>query len=133
MNEIEKEKIKALRLKGVGYKKISSELLINLSTVKSYCRNNNLTSELIGASICKYCNKPLEHTEGKRKKKFCSYDCRMKWWNENRDKLKGKSLVKKKCICCRKEFLSYANENRKYCSHACYIKRRFKGEVQYGL
>lgn len=30
------------------------------------------------------------------------------------------------CAECGKEFLSYGNRKRKYCSHACYIKARFQ-------
>jgi len=29
------------------------------------------------------------------------------------------------CVRCGKEFLSYGNRKRKYCSHDCYIKARF--------
>ena len=29
------------------------------------------------------------------------------------------------CTRCGKEFLSYGNQTRKYCSHDCYIRARF--------
>ncbi|MBS8102183.1 helix-turn-helix domain-containing protein, partial [Streptococcus suis] len=34
------------------------------------------------------------------------------------------------CQQCGRSFLSYANPNRKFCSHSCYIQSRFyKGET----
>ncbi|MDD7161200.1 MAG: hypothetical protein SPF69_06865 [Candidatus Ornithospirochaeta sp.] len=33
----------------------------------------------------------------------------------------------KVCTCCGSEFFSYRRD-RKYCSHECYIKARFRGD-----
>lgn len=32
------------------------------------------------------------------------------------------------CRHCKKEFISYGNKERKYCSHNCYIRERFGGD-----
>ena len=32
------------------------------------------------------------------------------------------------CACCGEPFTAYGNENRKYCSHSCYIAGRFGKE-----
>ena len=37
------------------------------------------------------------------------------------------TMPKSVCAHCRKEFRSYGNKKRKYCSHACYIAERFRG------
>ncbi|MGX7111290.1 hypothetical protein [Gemella cuniculi] len=48
MEEQVKIKISELRRnKGLGYKKIASELGVNINSVKSFCRSNNLTSEFV--------------------------------------------------------------------------------------
>jgi len=37
------------------------------------------------------------------------------------------------CARCGKEFTSYGNKNRKYCSHDCYIKARFWEGLEDGV
>lgn len=119
--------IEELRKLGYSYKSISEKMGISINTVKSYCRRNHLekgTAEN-NSNICMYCRKPIANTEHKRKKKFCSDSCRMKWWNAHRLLIMGKSKTKIKCNYCGKEFETYPKDKRKYCSHECYIKERF--------
>ena len=77
--------------------------------------------------VCQYCGKELFHASTGRKRRFCDDQCRRKWWNDNRDKVKqGEGAIYTlKCEGCGKEFKSYANPNRKYCSRECYISSRF--------
>ncbi len=132
MENTDKDKIKALRLNGYGYKKIARELDISLNTVKSYCRSNNLTTKDIqNMSVCKYCLKAIIQKDKTKTIKFCSDNCRKRWWNENRNKINRKTAISKTCKYCSAEFLAYKYQNRKYCSHDCYIEDRF-GTVHHG-
>ena len=93
MTEKQKEKVRTLRLEGAGYKAIAAELKLSLNTVKSYCRRtlligygktvaiNNLVSVEKGL-VCKCCNKKLKHLPGKKRKIFCSDNCRKKYWKK---------------------------------------------------
>ena len=54
----------------------------------------------------------------------------MKWWKNNEDKMNRKTVSTHQCKCCEREFTSYANNKRKYCSHECYIKHRFGGSYE---
>lgn len=120
MTDMEKREIAQLRGLGVGYGKISRQLDIPLSTVKSYCLRNNVAS---GArkSVCMACGRPLGRETGRKEKKFCSDGCRIKWWNHHT------YLMKANCVCvhCGREF--HGRGGRKYCSHQCYIEERFGG------
>ena len=58
MTEEQKEQIKDLRGKGVGYKKIAQYIGISVNTVKSFCRNNELTGNS-SSGVCLACGKPL--------------------------------------------------------------------------
>lgn len=128
MNLEEKEKIKKLREEGLGYKRISNELGISVNTIKSFCRNNNLTSEFTTKQIyCKECGKEIIQKEHIKKKIFCSEECKRKWWNKNRIKLDKTKLEEYTCLNCHKPFKAYPHENRKYCCHTCYIEDRFRG------
>lgn len=89
MNETIKLKIVDLRNQGLGYKKISMQLGINVNSVKSYCRQNHLTSKDLVFVKCKQCNKLLSQKEKTKKRQFCCDECRKKWWNSNKLLLKS--------------------------------------------
>lgn len=76
---------------------------------------------------CSYCGKELIQPVTGRKKRFCDYECRRLWWNQNRDKVEESpgAIYEFTCKCCGKKFTAYGNKNRQYCSHACYINYRF--------
>lgn len=142
MTDIEKQQIQDLRLNGVGYKAIASELTISRDTIRGYCKRNGLDgdSKVVSMNlvekknqniICACCNKSIKQKERGRSRRFCSEECRRKWWNKNQDKRNKKdtAIYKYSCLHCGNEFSSYGNKDRKYCSHNCYIKSRFwKGE-----
>lgn len=125
-----KEQITKLRHQGIGYKKIAQELDININSVKSYCRQNGLTTKELENNVCKACQSTLT---GKRKTAiFCSKQCRMMWWNHHKSEMATPTKVRVTCRCCGESFQAYPKENRAYCSHECYIHHRFKGEVSHG-
>lgn len=91
MTENQKSKIRRMRLDGMGYRAIANALELSVYTVKSYCKRNHLAGvgavvalnnvELIKQGvICKQCGAKLNHTNGKRRKVFCSDNCRKKYW-----------------------------------------------------
>ncbi|VTT04366.1 Zinc-finger protein [Streptococcus dysgalactiae] len=54
MNRHQKDNVIRLRKESVGYKKISTILGVNLNTVKSFCRNKELTTSALDTiSKCK--------------------------------------------------------------------------------
>ena len=127
-----KEEIKKLREKGLGYKKIAVCLNVSANTVKSICRREKLEKlDIEDFDTCKVCGEKLTHLKGKKQKKYCSYTCRMKWWKNNQDKMNRKAFSIHQCKCCKREFTSYSNNKRKYCSHECYIKHRFGGSYEH--
>ena len=142
MTNVEKQQIQQLRIKGEGYKVIADVLGISRDTIRSYCKRNGLDgdSKLISLNlegknnqnlICICCNKAIVQKGRGRVRRFCCEDCRRKWWNDNKENKNKKDTATYKCTCtnCGKEFSSYGNKLRKYCSHDCYIKLRF-GEVE---
>jgi len=133
MTEEQKTQIINLRDEGYSYGEIASALNISVNTVKSFCRRNdkakedkeNLEEEQY--DNCKYCGRKLEKNHRGKPKKFCSEKCRREWWKENKDKHEKKAFYTLTCQGCGIEFQSYGNKDRKFCTHACYIKHRFKG------
>lgn len=131
MTSEQRSAIVGYRERGYGYKKISQLTGLCESTVKSYCRRNDLSTvgNETAVNNCLYCGKPVIQTPGRKEKKFCSDFCRGKWWNGNLHLVKRKAIYDFVCSTCRKPFTAYGNRNRKYCSHECYIEDRFGGAL----
>ncbi len=135
MTNEQKNQIATLRQKGCGYATIAQALGLSKSTVTSHCQRNNLggmkssttTPVAPDKKYCKECGKVLMQLSGRKESKFCSKDCRVKWWNSNQEKVNKKAVYTFTCTFCVKTFTAYGNSNRKYCSHDCYIRDRFEG------
>lgn len=141
MTEILKQQIYDLRLKGVGYKAIAAVIGISRDSVRGFCKRNGLDGDSLVVAlnmeeqkkqrlICSCCAKPLQKNGRGRPKRFCSNECRRKWWNEHpQERNKNESAIYQyTCTHCGQEFSCYGNRTRKYCSHDCYIKSRFWSE-----
>lgn len=121
-----KEEILKLKKQNKTYKEIAEALNVPIGTVKSTCYRHisNVTVDR-----CQFCGSPLKHFPGKKKKKFCSDECRHKYWKYHRDQLNKKANYYCTCEYCHKPFVSYGNKNRKYCSRECYLKARYGGNL----
>ena len=115
--------IRSLALQGFGYKRIADIVGLSPDTVKSHLRRHPAKPE---SSVCMQCGKPLEQTKGRKEKKFCSDMCRMTFWNSHQDEVNKQAYYNLICLHCGKEFESYGNKNRKYCSRVCYAEARRK-------
>lgn len=133
MTDEQKHQIADMRKNGYGYAAIAEVLGISKNTIKTYCNRNGLagvrqkTHRLILPEelFCKECGKPLAQPEKIKRLKFCSKECRTKWWSKHPEAVNQKAVYHFICKCCGKEFINYGHSNRKYCSHECYIKDRF--------
>ena len=88
MTDYEKKRIAELRESGLSYNAIAVELGMLSGTVKMYCTRHGLGGKrapVVSGVIdrfgrCEQCGKLVEQIAGRKHKRFCSYDCRMKWW-----------------------------------------------------
>ena len=121
----EKEIIR-LRRNGESLKDIATSLEMPLGSVKSFVARNDIQPYTEG--YCKQCGVKVTHTEHKKKKQFCSDECRMRWWNRH-----GKYSYTHTFTCkhCNKVFIKHRNDKPLYCSHACYIADRFGGKNEH--
>jgi transposase len=107
---------------GLGYRKISRLTGISENTIKSFLRRNSAA----GKHTCLQCGKALEIKAHTKEKRFCSYDCRMKWWKAHPERINKKAIYQKVCPKCGKAFECYGAAKRIYCSVACYADARRK-------
>lgn len=124
----QKQQITAMRRSGVSYGKIAADIGISEGTVKSFCRRNNLSAvPEPNDGVCPHCGVPLVHIAKAKKKRFCSDQCRLAWWNAHPEAVNRKAIYKFTCGKCGATFESYGDKNRKYCSRACYgLSRRLR-------
>ena len=124
-------KINDLRQIGYGYKKIAKELSMTISAVRYVC--SKLSDEDLLDGSCENCGLKIKSIKGKKKKRFCSDKCRWMWWNKHHNEVNKKAYYTQQCKYCGKEFSSYGNSKRIYCSHDCYIKFKLnKGADSHG-
>ena len=128
MTNGEKVQIVQMRKRGLGYAEIALSLGLSVNTVKSYCQRNGLkaaarASISVSENVCRQCGSVLKLTPGRKSKRFCSDACRLRWWHGHREL--GKNARTIVCASCGKAFVT--DRAQKYCSHACYIQKRFGG------
>ncbi len=131
--------IAELRRYGMGYKMIAEILGMKENTVKTFCHRNGLAKigkinpdEVFPGVVrkaCKNCGQSFLQYPGHREKIFCCDACRFKWWNRHISRVKRQTMHDYICPTCGKKFSAYENQNRKYCSHKCYITARY-GRLQ---
>ena len=132
MTEKEKEMIEFYRNRGISYIQIANKLKISVNTIKTHCKRHGLGGVRaygVGgdAKGCEYCGKPIQQTLGKRPRRFCCDKCRNLWWNSHLYLVNRKAYYEYECKHCGKHFRAYRDNDRQYCSRACYIAERFGG------
>lgn len=120
MNDMEKNRVSALRDQGMTYQEISSETGIGLSAIKMHFKR---MKPKISVPTCLQCKKPLGETISK-KKKFCSDRCRCRWWVSHLDQFSNSDSHRYCCKVCGRTF--FACKPAKYCSRDCYYHSRRK-------
>ena len=135
MNEVESLQIHNLRLKGTGYKAIAALLGISRDSVRGFCKRRELEGDSKvepenNNPFCPCCGQVITKKARGRTRRFCSDNCRQKWWADNYDarNKKPEAIYKYSCLTCGKEFIAYGDKYRKYCSPDCYFKSRFFGK-----
>ena len=129
MTDKQRQLIKDLREINMGYAEIASITRQSRDSVKQYCRLHGLGGIRKGLpednTKCRNCGKPITSTPGKKRKIFCSDYCRQYWNNRHRNFDHYKKFHIQVCANCGKEFKVFSTSVRKYCSHPCYITKRF--------
>ena len=122
MTKQEIETLNLMRSHDKSATDIAIALGLSVNTVRSYIRRHPPKDTVeVG---CRQCGKPVLQAKGRKAKYFCSDRCRNAWWNAHPEKVQRKAYYRLACRFCGKEFVSYGNKNRKYCSRLCYADAR---------
>lgn len=131
MTKQEIETLNIMRNRGKSAMDIAVALQISINTVRSYIRRHPLTDT--PQAGCRQCGKPIFQATGRKAKYFCSDKCQNTWWNAHPEKIQRKAYYHLICEYCGKEFISYGNQKRKYCSRNCYADARRSHSLQDSL
>lgn len=96
MTDEQKEKIRSMRIQGIGYRLIAKELCLKENRVQLFCKAHGLagSADLTRLNFpiwcyqnnrCLACSAKLKQTKRGRKKKFCSGRCRTRYFRENHE------------------------------------------------
>ena len=118
---LDRKKIVELKEQGKSYREIATLLNIPLGSVKGIC---SIVKHQSPITYCKFCGKPIKLTKHKREKKFCSDNCRQKWWTSHKNLIKKKTFRVNTCKFCGKTFIGYGNRERFYCCRDHYDRAR---------
>ena len=122
MTKQEIETLNLMRSHDKSAADIAIALGLSVNTVRSHIRRHPPKDAVqVG---CRQCGKPVMQAKGRKAKYFCSDRCRNAWWNTHPEKVQRKAYYRLTCQFCGKEFVSYGNKNRKYCSRLCYADAR---------
>lgn len=150
----ERERVRELRLSGLGYEGIAEELGLSVFAVLDHCAELGIPAEgdifltvpgltergaafhKMSAScgrVCQQCGAQiLQGTKG-RPRRFCGTECKNTYWNNLRTKRKGHGR-QTLCQNCGAPFLA-VNESkaqRRFCSRRCYFEYRYGGDEDAG-
>lgn len=134
MTDNQKIQIEQMRTGDYSYAMIAEALGLSRESVKKYCQRHPISETETSTETdstphlcCKYCGNSIPIVHGRRQPRFCSTSCRRAWWKEHPESGTRKAFYTIICAGCGQSFQSYGNAGRKYCSHDCYIRSRFKG------
>ena len=126
--------ISDLQQRGLGYKKIATLTGLPVNSVKTYCRRHKVDGRTAEEpqAFCRGCGKPIQRIPQAKPRLFCSDSCRMRFWNSFCNDTATTEIYTFTCPYCGREFQSFGNPNRKYCSRVCVANARRKGGVADG-
>lgn len=125
LTRVEKDAAMRMRADGAGYKTIATTLGTRRDMVRSFLAGLPAPTTVSPGPWCRWCGVRLDQAGVKRGAKFCCEEHRRCWWACHREAGKRLAIYEFTCAYCALPFSAYGNQDRKYCSHACYVRHRF--------
>lgn len=131
MTQAEKEAVLSLRQQQYSFSAIAETTGLPLGTIKSFLsrvgekKADPSPAAALGVThnhtCCRQCGTPLDQTQRRKTRTFCSDRCRAAYWNEHRDLSRRASAHEQTSEVCGRTFYTYQG---RYCSRTCYEQAR---------
>ena len=112
-----KDLIFAYREEGMTYREIAEKTGVSEQFCRTVCSraNRKQKADTPPTGMCRYCGQQLFHTNGAKKKQFCSEHCRNAFYN----RVKMRKSYIRTCEYCGKDFVSFGYPKKRFCSREC--------------
>ena len=79
MTKQQKATVELLRKEGMTYREIGEKIGVSTAVVKMYFYRQQ--HQLVKPPLCDQCHKPFNATVFRKNRRFCSPECKAKWWS----------------------------------------------------
>ena len=79
MPKQQKATVELLRKEGMTYREIGEKIGVSTAVVKMYFYRQQ--HQLVKPPLCDQCHKPINATVFRKNRRFCSPECKAKWWS----------------------------------------------------
>ncbi len=79
MTKQQKATVELLRKEGMTYREIGEKIGVSTAVVKMYFYRQQ--HQLVKPPLCDQCHKPINATVFRKNRRFCSPECKAKWWS----------------------------------------------------
>ena len=81
MTDQQKHEIESLRKEGLSYRQIAEKVGVSPACVKTYFHRKRIRD---ATRLCEQCHKPIITSVNRSNRRFCSTECKSRWWYEYR-------------------------------------------------
>ena len=77
MTKQQKAEIESLHKEGLSYRRIAERIGVSVSCIKSYFYRKQKRDTVL---LCEQCHKPIITSVNRSNRRFCSSECKSRWW-----------------------------------------------------
>ena len=81
MTDQQKHEIESLRKEGLSYRQIAERVGATHACIKTYFHRKRIRDT---TKLCEQCHKPIITSVNRSNRRFCSTECKSRWWYEYR-------------------------------------------------
>lgn len=81
MTDQQKSEIESLRKEGLSYRQIAEKVGATSASIKTYFHRKRIRD---ATRLCEQCHKPIITTVNRSNCRFCSTECKSRWWYQQR-------------------------------------------------
>ena len=77
----QKSEIESLRKEGLSYRQIAEKVGVTPACIKTFFHRKRIRD---ATRLCEQCHKPIITTVNRSNRRFCSTECKSRWWYQQR-------------------------------------------------